>query len=118
MKNILFIIIIGLIIGLIYTNRVEGFKNINSSLNYNKNWFFPGTTLADIKPLEIIYNYNWVTHTPVTIDADEEKKNNPDVMYISGFGYLDEINKSKSSLPYKPMNASKLYENKFRQFNI
>jgi hypothetical protein len=111
MKNILFIIIIGLIIGLIYTNSVEGFENITNSNKYS---FYPGTTLADIKPLDFIYNYNWVTHTPVTIDAEEERENNSDVMYISGFGYLDEINKSKPVLSYKPMNASKLYEKKIR----
>jgi len=112
MKNILFIIIIGLIIGLIYTNRAEGFENITNSLNSRNYWFFPGTTLADIKPLDFIYNYNWVTHTPITIDAKEEKENNLDVLYISQFGYLDEVNKSKTSLSYKPMNASKLYEKK------
>jgi len=112
MKNILFIIIIVLIIGLIYTNKVEGFESITSSLNSNKDWFYPGTTLADIKPLDIIYNYDWVTHTPITIDAEEEKINNPDVMYTGRFGYLNEINKTKYSLPYKPMNASKLYEKK------
>jgi hypothetical protein len=112
MKKILFIIIIGLIIGLIYTDKLEGFENITGSLNPNNYCFFPGTTLADIKPLDFIYDYNWVTHTPVTINVEEEKKNNLDVMYISKFGYLDEINKLKNALLYKPMNASKLYEKK------
>ena len=113
MKNILFIIIIVLIIGLIYTNRVEGFKNTNTfNTIKNTDWIFPGTTLADIKPLDFLYNFNWVTHTPVTIDAKEEIENNPDVKYMSHFGYLNEINESKIIIPYKPMNASKLYEKK------
>jgi len=113
MKNILFIIIIGLIIGLVYTNGsiVEGFKNTNSSSN-NTNWFYPGTTLSDINPLDFAYDFNWVTHTPLTIDTQEEIRNNPDVMFLPQFGYLDEINKSTQSIPYKPMNASKLYEKK------
>lgn len=113
MKNILFIIIIGLIIALIYSDQVEGFKSTTKSINKeSKYWFFPGTTLEDIKPPDIQYDYNWVTHTPITIDAKEENENNPDSMYMSQFGYLDEINKSNQSISYKPMNASKLYEKK------
>ena len=111
MKNILFIIIIVLIIGLIYTDRIEGFENITTKKT-NKQWFFPGTTLADIKPIDIDYDYNWVEHRPITVDAEEEMENNKDVMYVSEFGYLHETNKLKQSIPYKPMNASKLYEKK------
>ncbi len=113
MKNILFIIIIGLIIGLIYTNRVEGFNNPVTNAR-SKDWFFPGTTLADIKPLDFAYDFSWVTHTPITIDAEDEIAANPDVMYLGHFGYLNEINKSRQTIPYKPMNASKLYEKKIR----
>lgn len=114
MKNILFIIIIGLIIGLIYTNRVEGFgsTNSNASSSSAKDWFFPGTTLADIKPLDFLYDFTWVTHTPVTIGVEEEIAGNPDVMYLPQYGYLNEIDKSNKLIPYKPMNASKLYEKK------
>jgi len=111
MLNILFIIIIGLIIGLIYNqkkvNKIkEGFVSKVSTINKS---FFPGSTLMDLKPIDWEYSFDWVKTDPISLENELEY--NSDIKYISKFAHLDEI-KSKSKITYNPMDASKLYEKK------
>jgi hypothetical protein len=110
MLNILFLIIIGLIIGLVLTPQLpkilkEGFKSYKSTKG-----FFPGSTLMDLKPIDWDYDFNWVKKNPITLE--NETKYNPDVKFISEFAHINELDQTKLKIKYKPMNASKLYEKK------
>jgi hypothetical protein len=110
MLNILFVIIIGLIIGLVYNQKKtanklkEGFGTKRSTKS-----FFPGSNLMDLKPIDWEYSFDWVKSDPITLE--DELEYNPDVKYISRFAHINEI-KSKSKITYNPMDASKLYEKK------
>lgn len=111
MLNILFIIIIGLIIGLVCCQNklTEGFDyNIN---NTNKSlWgFFPGSNLMDLKPIDWKYSFDWVKTDPITLENEDEY--NPDVKFVSKFAHINELN-LKQKISYNPMDASKLYEKK------
>ena len=111
MEKILLAIIIILVIVLVYidnnlVNIQEGFSN-----NYQDNAIFPGMTLEDLKPIDYSYTFNPIEKIPATLE--HELDYNPDIKFISNYGHLDEMDSFKKNLiPYKPMDASKLYEKK------
>ena len=112
MEKILLAIIIVLIIVLVYTDikfsksGKEGFLNI-----FQDNAIFPGMTLEDLKPIDYSYTFNPIEKIPATLE--HELDYNPDVKFISNYGNLEEMDSlKKNSIPYKPMDASKLYEKK------
>jgi len=109
MLNILFMIIIGLIIGLVYSQKKANKLKEGFGTKRTIKSFFPGSNLMDLKPIDWKYSFDWVKSDPITLE--NELKYNTDVKYISRFAHLNDI-KYKSKIIYNPMDASKLYEKK------
>lgn len=101
-KILLIIIAICLIILMINKNKkfIEKFNT-----KYIQN-IFPGQTLMDLnKTMNIDYDFKKID-IPITIENYQKK--NVNIKY----GFLKELF-NKNKITYNPMNASKVYQNKF-----